>query len=386
MNNPLHVRRTLRQLLPAAAFTALAITTSLHAQEAAQEAPKATEKPSAPAAAQPEADKAWEELAAQQARPVPPKNWGPQNPPKEEELTQFRKSESERLLKLSQQAAEFQKRFPEHEKAKLAQNKQQQALTMAARLGNEEAGKQLAASEDERLKSGKLSDDERFELRTSQIQRKAQSQGSREEAAAAFEQGARELMKEFPKRPEPYSMLVQVSEMLPAEKTRTVLQEITASAEAPEEAKKEAQSVLKRMDAVGKPVDIKFTAIDGREIDLQSMKGKVVLIDFWATWCGPCVAEIPNVKATYDKLSPKGFEILGLSFDQDKSKLESFVKEKNLAWPQYFDGKGWQNKFGQEFGIRSIPTMWLVDKKGNLRDMNARQDLEQKVSKLLAEE
>jgi thiol-disulfide isomerase/thioredoxin len=136
---------------------------------------------------------------------------------------------------------------------------------------------------------------------------------------------------------------------------------------------------------VGKPLDIKFTAVDGRAVDLSEMKGKVVLVDFWATWCGPCVAEIPRVKEAYTKLHSKGFEIVGISFDKDKAKLESFVKDKGMEWPQFFDGKAWQNEYGQKYGINAIPTMWLVDKKGNLREPNARGDLAAKVEKLLAE-
>lgn len=114
-------------------------------------------------------------------------------------------------------------------------------------------------------------------------------------------------------------------------------------------------------------------------------KSGVVLVDFWATWCGPCVAEVPHVVETYEKLHGKGFEIVGISFDQDKGALTKFVEEHKMPWPQYFDGKGWQNQFGQEFGIQSIPTMWLVDKKGNLRDTNGREDFASKVEKLLAE-
>lgn len=153
-----------------------------------------------------------------------------------------------------------------------------------------------------------------------------------------------------------------------------LIEEITGKKVAPQKDK-----------ALGKALGMKFTATDGTEVDLAKMKGKVVLIDFWATWCGPCVAEIPNVKKTYEKLHSKGFEIIGISLDSNEDKLTQFIKKKDMPWPQYFDGKGWKNKISTKHGIRSIPAMWLVDKEGNLVDKKARNDLEEKVEKLLAD-
>jgi thiol-disulfide isomerase/thioredoxin len=138
-------------------------------------------------------------------------------------------------------------------------------------------------------------------------------------------------------------------------------------------------------DLKTKPLDIKFKAVDGRQVDLAAMRGKVVLVDFWATWCGPCVGEVPNVLKTYEKFHPKGFEIVGISLDKNQRALDVFTKENKMAWPQYFDGKGWGNEFATKFGIRSIPAMWLVDKKGMLVSTNARDALEELVEKQLGE-
>ncbi|HBJ87577.1 MAG TPA: hypothetical protein DDZ88_27715 [Verrucomicrobiales bacterium] len=136
--------------------------------------------------------------------------------------------------------------------------------------------------------------------------------------------------------------------------------------------------------AVGEVLELKFHPVKGKNVDLAAMKGKVVLIDFWATLCGPCVAEIPNVVATYKKLHDKGFEIVGISLDQDKGALTKFIKDHEMPWPQYFDGKGWDNEISSRFGINSIPAMWLVDKEGKLVSTNVRGRLEAEVEKLLA--
>lgn len=124
--------------------------------------------------------------------------------------------------------------------------------------------------------------------------------------------------------------------------------------------------------------------IDGKDLTLSRFKGKVLLVDFWATWCGPCRAEVPNVVEAYEKYKDKGFEIVGISFDKDRSKLDGFIKEHKMTWPQYFDGKGWANEVGATYNISSIPSMYLLDKDGKVITTDLRQGkLEKELEKLL---
>ena len=95
-----------------------------------------------------------------------------------------------------------------------------------------------------------------------------------------------------------------------------------------------------------KAPEIKGTDSKGNSVALSQYQGKVTLLNFWATWCGPCVGELPNVLKTYEKFHPQGFEIIGISLDQEKDALESFVKKNEMTWPQAFDGKGWENDGG----------------------------------------
>jgi peroxiredoxin len=189
-------------------------------------------------------------------------------------------------------------------------------------------------------------------------------------------EGAWVLIKDYPQRANGYQLIMEAIENYEYEgepaKSRALADELIASS-APEQYKLWAKGFLNRLDSHGKPVSLQFKAVDGRDVDLAQMRGEVVLVDFWGTHCGPCVAELPRVKAAYDKFHAQGFEVIGISCDTDLKELEDYVKQHDILWPQYFDGKQQDdNKFTTAFGIDGIPHMFLVDKKGLLRFDNVR--------------
>ncbi|HEU0208620.1 MAG TPA: TlpA disulfide reductase family protein [Candidatus Udaeobacter sp.] len=136
---------------------------------------------------------------------------------------------------------------------------------------------------------------------------------------------------------------------------------------------------------LGHKLSLKFKALDGREVDLAKLRGKVTLIDFWATWCGPCVASLPELKRIYEECHSRGLEIIGISYDFDRARLEDFVRNANVTWPQYFDGASWDNQIGREFAIRILPTMGLIDKNGILRSITTSDKVRTEIEKLLSE-
>jgi len=129
--------------------------------------------------------------------------------------------------------------------------------------------------------------------------------------------------------------------------------------------------------------ELRFTAVDGTEVDIAKLKGKVVLIDFWATWCGPCVGEVPHLLNAYKQHHDQGFEIVGISLDKDKETLLGFIKKKGMAWPQLLDE---DKTVATRFAVRVIPTMFLLDRQGVVRYIDPRgNDLEKAVALLCSQ-
>ncbi|MBX3727710.1 MAG: TlpA family protein disulfide reductase [Candidatus Sumerlaeia bacterium] len=114
--------------------------------------------------------------------------------------------------------------------------------------------------------------------------------------------------------------------------------------------------------------------VDGAPVALADYRGKVVLVNFWATWCGPCMAELPNLRALHELYQAHGFEILAISLDDERQDLEGFlsVPKNALPWATLFDGKGFDSPLARRFGVSSIPRMFLLDRQGNLAAFNPR--------------
>jgi len=143
-------------------------------------------------------------------------------------------------------------------------------------------------------------------------------------------------------------------------------------------------SWLKRRRAVGKPFELSFTSTDGRRIDLKKLRGRVILIDFWASWCMPCRVGVPHLKELYSQYHAKGFELIGVSLDRSRLDMDSYLKTVKLPWPIFFDVKA-VGDLTACWGVEQIPTYFLVDKKGLLRSTDARGQLDELIPKLLAE-
>jgi thiol-disulfide isomerase/thioredoxin len=129
-----------------------------------------------------------------------------------------------------------------------------------------------------------------------------------------------------------------------------------------------------RLRPGAQPFAFKATDIKGNPVTIAQYKGKVLMLDFWATWCGPCVGEIPNVLAVYKKYHTKGFDVVGISLDNDKSALTNFLKEKKIPYRQIFNGKGWSDPIARQYGVRGIPFMLLIGKTGNIVAVDPRGD------------
>jgi thiol-disulfide isomerase/thioredoxin len=150
------------------------------------------------------------------------------------------------------------------------------------------------------------------------------------------------------------------------------------------------EGMLRRLKLPGNQIEITGELLSGGKVDWESYRGKVVLVDFWATWCGPCRAEVPNILAMYEAYHDKGFDVLGVSLDETPEAAKKYKAEMKLPWDSLFptseDDRGWSNPLAKHYGIGGIPTAILVDKDGKVVHMNARgENLPAELKRLLGD-
>jgi len=138
----------------------------------------------------------------------------------------------------------------------------------------------------------------------------------------------------------------------------------------------EIECIGRRINLPGNKIDIEGTYLNGKPIDWESYRGKVVLLDFWATDCGFCLAEVPNLLENYRLFHDKGFEILGISMDTQRAPVEHYMEESGIPWQTLFQenssARGWDHPVASKYAISAIPRLILVDQEGKVVSMNAR--------------
>lgn len=139
---------------------------------------------------------------------------------------------------------------------------------------------------------------------------------------------------------------------------------------------------------IGQPAPaFKALTLDGSEISLSGLQGNYVLMEFWATWCGPCIPEIPYLKQLHESYGDQNFKIVGVSLDRDKDTLREFIAEREMNWPQIFEEDGWEDEITRAFNVAGIPRMYLIGPEGTIIAKDLRgEEMVAEVRNLLARE
>ncbi len=195
-------------------------------------------------------------------------------------------------------------------------------------------------------------------------------------------QAVQDFQKSFSNHPRFAELFVQAAAQFDAEPSRKkiLLESAFTKAGDNEELRAEIGDELKKIDLLDKPLPLKFTSVAGEQIDVQNYRGKVVLIYFFAGWSPPSMARLSSIQKIG---ATPGVQGIGISLDADRDALLAAIATRKLDWPIACESEGWKSPLVRSLGINTLPTCWLLDKRGNLRTLNARDDLEPLLRELL---
>ncbi len=178
---------------------------------------------------------------------------------------------------------------------------------------------------------------------------------------------------------------MQIANIIDDQKTFTELLEKLAKDYADHPQARRILRQLGKSPNVGQPFTAALTKLDGTKLTLpDDLRGKVVVIDFWAIWCAPCIQTIPHMKEMYAKYKPQGLEIVGISLDEDLQRLKTFITTNQLGWIITYSGKGWDDPTARQYGVSGIPSVWVIGKDGKVVSDNARSTLAETIEKALS--
>lgn len=192
------------------------------------------------------------------------------------------------------------------------------------------------------------------------------------ESASPLQQQVADYLTENPADPKKLSLQMARANLLyrvDAQKAKSFLEELTRDPD--QQLAQAARARLAKAELLGKQLDLHFTATDGSTIDLAQLRGKVVLIDFWASWCPDCIRELPEIQKLNQDYRASGLVILGISLDRDRLAMASFFTRKGINWPIYFDGKGWNDTYAVQYSVHQIPEIWIINKDGIVETTSA---------------
>jgi thiol-disulfide isomerase/thioredoxin len=209
-----------------------------------------------------------------------------------------------------------------------------------------------------------------------------------EQTCADFERHLLALVEAHPLDPAPYVGLTELFEKCDPERTRRVVALILARPALPEKIRPAFERVQRMTELVGGRPELELKSMAGSPVRLGAYRGKVVILDFWATWCGPCVKELPKLAALRQEYQTKGLDIVSVSYDQDRAKLDAFLKRTPLPWAQVHATGEQREYVTAKLAVTGgmLPTVYLVGRDGRIRHTtNSRFELRRKVEVLLAE-